>query len=78
MSKRQSVTVLPVATITRWNYFNDSCEYTVTDIELDANESCTGESLHVVNGVDAKGIPHWWFETSDSLKALMDDALGND
>lgn len=76
-------TVEPTLTITRPAFRGQvgtysARDFTVTSVELDENVNEYDEPLHVVHAVDEFGGHAWWFETSDSLKALLDDALGND
>jgi hypothetical protein len=74
-----TVTVLPVATVRKpTRRKGEFVSLKLTAIHLDSNENEAGEPLHEVHGEDSRtGRFLYWFETTDSLKALIDDALGN-
>jgi hypothetical protein len=50
-------------------------DMTVVDIDLDANENMFGWPLHEVHAVDPFGRAFYWYETSHSLKELLDVAV---
>lgn len=72
------VTVLPTATVQR-AHRGRMLDVEIRAVHLDSNENMFGDPLHEVHGVTvAYGEMVMWFETTDSLKALFEDALGND
>lgn len=75
MSK--TVTVLPTATVTKVT-LREMLTLNLVAVHLDSNENEAGDTLHEVHATDPITGRFWfWFETTDSLKTLMDDALGN-
>lgn len=77
MSK--TVTVLPTATVRKPTMRKgELVSLKLTAIHLDSNKNESGDTLHEVHAEDSRtGRFLYWFETTDSLKALLDDALGN-
>jgi hypothetical protein len=65
-------------TVTKEGYDGNPRTYRVQAICLDATVDMFHEPLPVVHAVDRWGQGRQFFETTDSLKALIDDALGND
>lgn len=71
-------TVLPKATVTKVDGEGVTRVLALQAIHLDSNENMDGATLHELHAVDSMtGRFLYWFETTDSLKTLLDDALGN-
>lgn len=49
--------------------------FVVQSIELDANENMFGEPLHAVHALDYWEQARYWYETTDSLKRLIDESV---
>lgn len=70
----EGTTVLPKATVSKM-VDGQPIELEIVAVHLDSNENMFNEPLHEVHATDKWGQFKFWFETTDSLKTLFDNAV---